>query len=321
MSSVGSKLDANQVLKQVYDELNNRLRVDATVTASVGDVSVVDSDGDEWSINPDGSGNMTIVNPLAIEIDAADGDNIAISDGTNTLPIAVDGSTAPTKGLLALGIDGSSNAQIIKTDADGELQIDILSSVLPTGAATSVLQTTGNTSLNSIDSKTPALGAATIANSTPVNIASDQVVPISATTLPLPTGAATSSLQTSGNASLTSIDGKLNSLGQKTMSGSVPVVLPSDQSLTIDEPVKISGSIDGSSGTEYGIVYNRKQQILDSHDRLAAFTYADFGTKNERVTRIDYTSATFPGNTARVDYSYTLVSGSYRRDSETWTII
>lgn len=45
----------------------------------------------------------------------------------------------------------------------------------------------------------------------------------------LPTGAATEGKQDAGNASLSSIDGKLNSLGQKIMSTSVPVVLPLDQ--------------------------------------------------------------------------------------------
>lgn len=49
-------------------------------------------------------------------------------------------------------------------------------------------------------------------------------------TVSLPTGASTGALQTSGNASLTSIDGKLGSLGQKTMAGSAPVVIASDQS-------------------------------------------------------------------------------------------
>jgi len=49
-------------------------------------------------------------------------------------------------------------------------------------------------------------------------------------TVSLPTGAATSAAQTTGNASLSSIDGKLNSLGQKAMAASVPVVLASDQS-------------------------------------------------------------------------------------------
>lgn len=82
------------------------------------------------------------------------------------------------------------------------------------------------------------------------------------------------------------------------------------------------GSIDGTkTGTKYGFVNNRRTQILDSHDRVASFTYADFGTKNQRVTQIDYTSATFPGTTVRRQFSYSLVGNFYRRDNETWTII
>ena len=53
---------------------------------------------------------------------------------------------------------------------------------LPTGAATAALQTTGNTSLSSIDTKTPALGQALMAASSPVVIASNQsAIPVSGT--------------------------------------------------------------------------------------------------------------------------------------------
>lgn len=45
-----------------------------------------------------------------------------------------------------------------------------------TGFSTSALQTTGNSSLSSIDTKTPSLGQATMANSVPVAIASNQSV-------------------------------------------------------------------------------------------------------------------------------------------------
>jgi hypothetical protein len=66
LSPLNTKLDANQVLRRAYDEPNNRLRVDALVTATIGTVSVL--------------------------IDAASGDNISISDGTHTLEINPDGS-------------------------------------------------------------------------------------------------------------------------------------------------------------------------------------------------------------------------------------
>jgi hypothetical protein len=51
--------------------------------------------------------------------------------------------------------------------------VDIVSSVLPTGASTGAKQDTGNTSLSNIDTKTPTLGQKTKANSQPVVLASD----------------------------------------------------------------------------------------------------------------------------------------------------
>ena len=66
LSPLGTKLDANQVLTRSYDEVNNRLRVDASITATMGTVDVI--------------------------IDAASGDNIKISDGVDTLLVNSDGS-------------------------------------------------------------------------------------------------------------------------------------------------------------------------------------------------------------------------------------
>lgn len=117
-------------------------------------------------------------------------------------------------------------------------------------------------------------------------------------------------------------------LGPQPMAGSVSVTIASNQTpipVTVtfpDEPLKISGTQNGQpNGTEFTFVNNLKLQILDAHDRVAEFTYADFGTKNQRVTMIDYNSATFPGAIVRRVFAYTLVGNNYRRDSETWTIV
>ena len=97
---------------------------------------------------------------------------------------------------------------------------------LPTGASTATLQTTGNTSLNSIDTKTPALSGGRVpvesnlvqgltdtqlrASAVPVSGTFWQATqPVSAVSLPLPTGASTSALQTTGNNTLSNIDTKL----------------------------------------------------------------------------------------------------------------
>jgi hypothetical protein len=93
----------------------------------------------------------------------------------------------------------------------------------------------------------------------------------------------------------------------------------------VDEPIKVSGTENGQpNGTEFTLVNNRKLQILAAKDKSQAITYADFGTKDQRITRIDYTATsigTGANFTARKDITYTLVGNNYRMDNITWSII
>jgi len=133
-------------------------------------------------------------------------------------------------------------------------------------------------------------------------------------------------------AALTSIDAGIPaSLGQATMAASMPVALASDQApipvvaSLADEPVKISGTENGQpNGPEFTFVNNLRNQILAAKDRDQAIAYADFGTKNQRVTQIDYTASSIgsgAGFTARKTLTYTLVGNRYRRDNITWTLV
>lgn len=100
--------------------------------------------------------------------------------------VGTNGIAAPTSSTEVGGINPSGNLQPLQTDASGNLLVSLAaepgaplhvivdSSALPTGASTSALQGTGNTSLASIDTKTPALGQAVSASSSPVVIASNQ---------------------------------------------------------------------------------------------------------------------------------------------------
>jgi len=132
---------------------------------------------------------------------------------------------------------------------------------LPTGAST-------ETTLLSIDTKTPALGQATMANSSPVVIASNQsAVPASQSgtwnvnnisgTISLPTGAATET-------TLSSINTKTPALGQATMAASVPVVIASNQS-----PITVTQSFAEGNGPTFATV-----GIVSATTGLAAGTYA-----------------------------------------------
>lgn len=87
-------------------------------------------------------------------------------------------------------------------------------------------------------------------------VSSKQSLDVNVSQSAIPTGAATSALQTSGNASLTSIDGGTPAaLGQTTMSASMPVTLASNQSALpvtgtfFQATQPVSGTVTANAGT------------------------------------------------------------------------
>lgn len=143
-------------------------------------------------------------------------------NGTNGFTLATNpsvgttGTAAPSSATLVGGSDGA-NIRAMSVDSTGKLNLLNISGVvsLPTGASTASLQSTGNTSLASILSALvlpSTLGQKNMANSLACTLASDQsTLAVSAASLPLPAGAATSALQTTGNTALTTINTTLGS--------------------------------------------------------------------------------------------------------------
>ena len=173
-----SNVDGNQVLQHAFEDATGRLRVDATVSASVGTVTIQDPDGDLLEVNPDGSINVINTGSTEVEISAADGDNIAISDGVNTLEINANGSinveqTAPFNINLPTNAATESTLQNLlselqqKTEPSDTQPISAVSLPLPLGAAT-------ESTLSSVDSKLNTLGQKNSLGSVPVVIANDQ---------------------------------------------------------------------------------------------------------------------------------------------------
>jgi hypothetical protein len=152
---------------------------------------------------------------------------------------------------------------------------------------------------------TDAIGAGqkVMAQSSPVVIASDQsTLPISAASLPLPTGASTAALQTTGNASLASIDAGIPAaLGQTTMAASMPVVFASDQSAilitSVTNPDFAFGDV---TLTAIAIAIVRRtvytEQTTNAQRSIASANAneSSAGT-GARTVRITYYTATFTG--------------------------
>lgn len=334
-----NKMDFGNIIRQVYEPTSESLNVNLVGSGSPTLPSSVRlTDGTGYLSSTVGLGyralDVSIKNIPEIVISHTD-DSIRIGDGVNLATITQNGlkygldiniinnslnvsdSNVLTElqninNKIPVGLSIISSRLLV--DGSGVIQpISASSLPLPTGAAT-------ESTLSTINNKLPSLGQSVMVSSIPVVIASNQsTIPVSVSSLPLPSGAAT-------EATLTNINNKFNSLGQHNKAGSISVTLASDEGnipiSLADEPIKMSGTIDGQpNGTEYTFVNNLKQQILASHDRQMNISYADFGTKDQRVTQIDYSSSTFPGFTARKTLNYTLVGTRYKRNSINWTIV
>lgn len=196
------------------------------------------------------------------------GAQIMVKDNTS-------GAMAPVSALSTSPV-GTEPALLVRNIPSGTQPISAAALPLPTGASTSGLQTTGNTSLASIDGKltnplpvsATALplptGAATAARQdlllTELQLKADltETQPVSVATLPLPTGAATEA--TLLNTLTTSaFQARVNTLGQKAMAASTPVVIASDQTsipvaatLTA-ETTKVIGTVNVAAGQSIGL--------------------------------------------------------------------
>lgn len=96
------------------------------------------------------------------------------SAANQTVVQANPGSDA-TKAIAIQGITGGKSLPVTGTFWQATQPVSAVSLPLPTDAATSVLQTTANTSLGSINTKIPTLGQALAAASTPVVLPAAQI--------------------------------------------------------------------------------------------------------------------------------------------------
>lgn len=155
-------------------------------------------------------------------------DNVGYTPGSGSTVAADDiGGVLHQRIKLVIGADGVSDGDV---SSSNPIPTTSASLPLPSGAATSARQDTGNTSLSSIDGKTPALGQALAAASSPVVLTAAQL----ATLTPFSTVAISNGFLLDAT-----FTGRINTQGQKAMAASTPVVIASDQTVI---PVSQSGT-------------------------------------------------------------------------------
>ena len=164
-------------------------------------VAGINPSNNQQPLHTDASNNLLVA---ASDLPLPTGAATAANQSTDIVHLAtIDTSTA------------SINSNTIHVDTGN---VTIVSSTLPTGAATSANQTTEIGHLATIDTNIASIntntihvdtGNVTISTALPAGSANIGSITNITGTVSLPTGASTSALQTSGNASLTSIDSKL----------------------------------------------------------------------------------------------------------------
>jgi len=301
-----SNLSGENVLRDIHDPVTQTIRTSATAIIAPGLQVEIDHFTDSIRLG-DGTSFLTstqLSGKNGLDVNLID-KQIEIKNGSNILAVNADGSINAsviidhTEDSIRLG-DGSVYFTSTTTGPKTGLDVNLMNAnlPLPLGAAT---ETTLVSVLTELQQKTEPSDAQNI-----------RVI-----------SSITDSITVPG---ISSIDSKIPTQGQKVSAQSIPVVFASDQSpLSVNlgnEPFKVSGTKDGlAGGTEYTFVNNERQQVLNAHDRIDTYTYADFGTKTQRITRVDYTSATFPGITIRRDFNYVLDGNKYRRTNSPWVIV
>jgi len=99
-----TQLSADQVIQQVFDESTDQLRVNASVTATIGDV-VIDAEESNIAIKDPVTDNI-----LKINSDGSIDANVAVSAASGDSALAVgtvDGTTSGTQRVLKLNGDGT----------------------------------------------------------------------------------------------------------------------------------------------------------------------------------------------------------------------
>lgn len=196
----------------------------------------------------------------------ASGTAIGLSDGTNMLALrgdATNGAWVNVKASVALPVTG--------TFWQATQPVSAAALPLPAGASTAALQSSIVTALGS-----PFQAGGSIGN-TAFGISGTLPAFAATPTVNLGTlnGAATAAAQATGNASLSSIDGKTPALGQALAAASVPVILPAATITTLTPPTTVTanlGTIAGVATAANQTNASQKTQIVDGSGNVIAST-------------------------------------------------
>lgn len=211
MSIPGSMLNMENIIRKVFDHTTDTLKT----TAVGGPSGIIISSADDSIAIGNVAGDLMTVNPNG----SIDANLVGITPVSGRLPVDIGGATVNITGPVTV-----SNEVEIKNDAGNPIPVNGTVSV--TGVATLTEQQTQTSVLNSIDSKltSPVAVSATNLDIRDLAFATDKVdvsgsavsvtntVAVSASALPLPSGASTLAEQQTQSSTLVSIDNNTSTI-------------------------------------------------------------------------------------------------------------
>jgi hypothetical protein len=248
-------------------------------------------------------------------------DNIPVTPGTGATIAADDiGGVLHQRVKLALGADGINDGDVSATNP---MPTAIVGTVPVSGTFYQATQpVSGTVSVSGAVAVTgPLTDTQLRATAVPVSLSSTTVTntvavsgsffqatqPVSAASLPLPTGASTSANQTTAISSLSSLDTKTPALGQALAAASTPVVLTAAQLTTLTplSTVAVTGPLtdaqlrasfisvntEGTKATYSAAVVG----LVAANTASDIFTITGSATKTIRITRLAFTGTQTTG--------------------------
>lgn len=252
----------------------------------------------------------------------ANGDIVVAASVTTAAPSYTNG----TNNALSLSLTG-----LLRVDGSNVTQpISASTLPLPTGAATEATlakiplgqasTTSGQFGVLSQGAVTTGLPTYTTAQTNPLSLTTSGLLrvdgsnvtqPVSAASLPLPTGAATSALQTAGNSTLTTISGQLPpALGPQSTAASLSIVPATGAVFATTTAASTTGTItsvaSATSTTSLLASNSSRKGATIYNDGLAVLFVACAGTASTTA----FTYKLQAGAAVNLDFNYTgAVSG------------
>lgn len=212
---------------EISNDVGNPIPINGTVTANIGTTNGLALDSSVNSLLKPSStlaAVTSITNTVLVKADT-------LVNQTNALKVDGSAVTQPVSGSVTATISGTPNVNV--TNASIPVTGTFFQATQPISIASSVAVTGPLTDTQLRAAAVPVSLTSTTISNFPVTQA------VSASTLPLPSGASTSALQTTGNTSLSSIDTKLPS-GLTVTAGKLQVQLPAGGSGLTDTELRAS---------------------------------------------------------------------------------